>query len=185
MFKRAFCGINTLHACVFIIYIWQLGSFRASTLWFIDLTVASCHIQYTFLSSLHFFFTRKWTKHENTRSAIFLGYENSCRRLWGAQSINTGGASLKTSMRLIGILSFLFSQHPMPYCPELHFSEFSSAVADMKNSVQVKGTSFVSDSTQDLQPNGHYASQAMLFSLTVSICSGWVKAGSSTSRMQG
>lgn len=24
---------------------------------------------------------------------------------------------------------------PIPYCPELHFSEFSSAVADMKNSV--------------------------------------------------
>ncbi|CAH1268766.1 NPEPL1 [Branchiostoma lanceolatum] len=25
--------------------------------------------------------------------------------------------------------------HPLPYCPELHFSEFNSAVADMKNSV--------------------------------------------------
>ncbi|XP_064641058.1 probable aminopeptidase NPEPL1 [Lineus longissimus] len=25
--------------------------------------------------------------------------------------------------------------HPVPYCPEIHFSEFSSAVADMKNSV--------------------------------------------------
>lgn len=24
---------------------------------------------------------------------------------------------------------------PLPYCPELHFSEFTSAVADMKNSV--------------------------------------------------
>lgn len=24
---------------------------------------------------------------------------------------------------------------PIPYCPELHFSEFTSAVADMKNSV--------------------------------------------------
>lgn len=24
---------------------------------------------------------------------------------------------------------------PLPYCPELHFSEFSSALADMKNSV--------------------------------------------------
>ena len=28
-------------------------------------------------------------------------------------------------------------QFPVPYCPELHFSEFSSALADMKNSVQV------------------------------------------------
>ena len=27
--------------------------------------------------------------------------------------------------------------HPMPYCPELHFNEFASAVADMKNSVAV------------------------------------------------
>ena len=26
---------------------------------------------------------------------------------------------------------------PIPYCPELHFSEFNSAVADMKNSVAV------------------------------------------------
>ncbi len=25
--------------------------------------------------------------------------------------------------------------HPLVYCPELHFSEFTSAVADMKNSV--------------------------------------------------
>ena len=27
--------------------------------------------------------------------------------------------------------------HPVPYCPELHFSEFSSCIADMKNSVGV------------------------------------------------
>lgn len=27
-------------------------------------------------------------------------------------------------------------QHPLPYAPELHFQEFSSAVADMKNSVK-------------------------------------------------
>ena len=26
---------------------------------------------------------------------------------------------------------------PLPYCPELHFREFDSAVADMKNSVMV------------------------------------------------
>ena len=26
---------------------------------------------------------------------------------------------------------------PIPFCPEFHFSEFSSAVADMKNSVAV------------------------------------------------
>lgn len=27
--------------------------------------------------------------------------------------------------------------HPLPYSPELHFAEFASAVADMKNSVAV------------------------------------------------
>lgn len=27
--------------------------------------------------------------------------------------------------------------HPLVYCPELHFSEFTSAIADMKNSVAV------------------------------------------------
>lgn len=29
---------------------------------------------------------------------------------------------------------------PIPYCPELHFSEFTSAVADMKNSCAVSAT---------------------------------------------
>ena len=44
-----------LHTRIYI-YIWQFSSFRASMLWFIDLTVASCHIQYTFLSLCQFFF---------------------------------------------------------------------------------------------------------------------------------
>ena len=35
------------------IYIRQLSSFRAPTLWLIDLTVATCHIQDTFLSLCH------------------------------------------------------------------------------------------------------------------------------------
>ena len=34
--------------------------------------------------------------------------------------------------RTCGDLTF-----PLPYCPELHFPEFNSAVADMKNSVAV------------------------------------------------
>ena len=34
--------------------------------------------------------------------------------------------------RTCGDLTF-----PLPYCPELHFSEFNSSVADMKNSVAV------------------------------------------------
>lgn len=41
-----------------------------------------------------------------------------------------------------GILSgdLLF---PIPFAPELHFSEFASAIADMKNSVAVSFTLFV------------------------------------------
>lgn len=31
--------------------------------------------------------------------------------------------------------------HPLVYCPELHFSEFTSAMADMKNSVAVSDQS--------------------------------------------
>ena len=45
---------NALRACVSI-YIRQLSSFRVPTLWFIDLAVATCHIQYTFLSLFRFF----------------------------------------------------------------------------------------------------------------------------------
>ena len=41
--------------CVYI-YIWQLSSiYRAPMSWFIDLTVANCHILYTFLSLYQFF----------------------------------------------------------------------------------------------------------------------------------
>ena len=47
-------SINALHSCVYI-YDWQLSSLRVPTLWFIDLTVATCHIQYTFLSFCQFF----------------------------------------------------------------------------------------------------------------------------------
>ena len=61
-------SINALRARVYI-YIRQLSSFRAPTLWFIDLTVATCHIQYIFWQFP--FFTRKRTKHENTRSPPF------------------------------------------------------------------------------------------------------------------
>ena len=37
--------------------------------------------------------------------------------------------------RTCGDLNF-----PLPYCPELHFREFDSPVADMKNSVMVNQT---------------------------------------------
>ena len=54
-------NILMLYAPVFI-----FTSFRAPTLWFIDLTVTNCHIQYTFLSLCHFFYektdkTRKYS----------------------------------------------------------------------------------------------------------------------------
>lgn len=35
--------------------------------------------------------------------------------------------------------------HPLVYCPELHFSEFTSAVADMKNSVAVSDKALMVD----------------------------------------
>ena len=66
---REALSTNALRACVYI-YIPQLSSFRALTLWFIDLTVAIYLIQYTFLSLCQFF-TRKRTKHDNTRSPPF------------------------------------------------------------------------------------------------------------------
>ena len=65
LFKEALT-INGLRAS-FYVHIRQLSSFKAPTLWFIDLTVATYHmrLQCTFLS-LWFFFTRKRTKHENS-----------------------------------------------------------------------------------------------------------------------
>ena len=53
IFRRTSLSINALCVCVYI-YIRQLSSFRAPMLWFIDLTVATCHIQYTFLSLCQF-----------------------------------------------------------------------------------------------------------------------------------
>ena len=87
-FPHKLLSINALRARVYI-YIRQLSSFRAPTLWFIDLTVATCHTQYTFLSLCQFF-QEKTDKTGNTqKSAIFVWYENGRRRLRGAQSIGT------------------------------------------------------------------------------------------------
>ena len=44
-------SINALRACVYI-YIQQLSSFRALTLWFIDLIVATCQIQETYVKNI-------------------------------------------------------------------------------------------------------------------------------------
>ena len=80
---------HALHACVYI-YIWQLSSFRASMLWFIDLIVATYYIQYTFLSLCQFFSQENIYKIQKyLKATIFVWYENSHRRLLGAQSSNT------------------------------------------------------------------------------------------------
>ena len=50
-------------------------------------------------------FTRKRKKHENTRSAIFVWYENVRRRLLGVQSINTEITSLKSTFVIILVMS--------------------------------------------------------------------------------
>ena len=66
-------SINALHACVYI-YNRQLSSFRTPTLWFIDLNVAICHIQYGFLnlSSIIPIFARENGQNTKNKSAIFV-----------------------------------------------------------------------------------------------------------------
>ena len=44
--------------------------------------------------------------------------------------------------------------HPLVYCPELHFSEFTSAVADMKNSVAVSGRAGMEIPPPSNEPDG-------------------------------
>lgn len=56
--------------------------------------------------------------------------------------------------------------HPLVYCPELHFSEFTSAVADMKNSVAVSDQSKPNNQmAQDKGPKekGHYHNKNKCF----------------------
>ena len=85
-------GINALHACVYSIYIRQLSSFRAPTLWFIGLTVATYHTQYTFPEFTPNFLTRKRTKHENTRTPPF-SYDTYHMKM--AADVNTGAQSIE------------------------------------------------------------------------------------------
>lgn len=49
--------------------------------------------------------------------------------------------------------------HPLVYCPELHFSEFISAVADMKNSVAVSGKIHTHGKTQSRSETGEFKRQ--------------------------
>ena len=50
--------------------------------------------------------------------------------------------------RTCGDLTF-----PLPYCPELHFSEFNSSVADMKNSVAVSISAVILNIVGIEEPN--------------------------------
>ena len=68
--QQTILKINALRARVYI-YIRQLSSFRAPMLWFID-TVATCHIQYTFLSLRQFFSRENEQNTKYSKSAIFV-----------------------------------------------------------------------------------------------------------------
>ena len=57
-------------------------------MWFIHLTVTTCHIQYTFLS-LSFIFTRKRTKYKKEKLEVRRSKNGRRGLLIGAQSINT------------------------------------------------------------------------------------------------
>ena len=80
-FKEAIT-VDALRACIYI-YIRQLSSFGAATLWFIDLFVAYVPDLNTLLSLFHFFPRRTRTKHENTRSLLFsYGMEMAANGYW-------------------------------------------------------------------------------------------------------
>ena len=70
------------------IYIRQISSFRAPTLWFIDLIVTTCHIQYTFLSWFQFFYEKTGKTRKYSKSAIFGLNENGRRRLLGCKALS-------------------------------------------------------------------------------------------------
>ena len=87
-------SINALHIRLYI-YIRQLSSFRAPTLWLIDLAIATCHIQYTFLSLCQLFLRENRQNTKIPEVCLFVCCENDCWRLLGAQSINTERTALR------------------------------------------------------------------------------------------
>ena len=90
------------------IYIRQLGSFRAPTLQFINLTVATCHIQYTFLSLCQFVSRENGQNTKNTRSPPFShDIKMAPDGLLGVQSINTESAPLRPYLHLNSLLPCL------------------------------------------------------------------------------
>ena len=89
---RRTLGINPLRTCVYI-YIRQLSSFRAPMLWLINLTVATCRIQYTFLSLCQFC---SWENGQNT-TILKVRHFRMIRKcpLTVTRRINTERGSLK------------------------------------------------------------------------------------------
>ena len=85
-------SVSMLCTAVFIFTIGSsISSFRVPTLWFIDLPVATCHIQYTFLSFCQFF---SWENEQNTKTlTLCVWYKNGHPLLLGVQSINSEKAS--------------------------------------------------------------------------------------------
>ena len=104
-------SINALPACVYI-YIQQLSSFRAPMLWFINLTVTTCHIQYTseFMSIFH-------ERMDKTRKCSKSAYENGRQQLRiGVQSINTERASTHVGLYSNTLFTNIYKQLYLKYC---------------------------------------------------------------------
>ena len=96
-------------------YIRQLSSFRVPTLWFIDLTVATCHIQNMFLS-LYQLFHKKTDKTTQTYSYFVILYKNDHRWLLGTQSINTERVSLRINFHYT---PYILTKHVIVTGPNL------------------------------------------------------------------
>ena len=89
--KKAHKPLRTLWVGHVTIEYTKLSFFRAPMLWFINLNVATCHIQYTSLSLCHFCLYEKTDK--TRKYAIFVWHENG-RRSQRAQSISSERASV-------------------------------------------------------------------------------------------
>nr|AMO02523.1 aminopeptidase NPEPL1 [Tityus serrulatus] len=74
--------------------------------------------------------------------ATLTGAQGTCTGKYHA-AILTNAESWEKACTIAGQMSGDLL-HPIPYCPELHFSEFSSSVADMKNSVADRGNAQLS-----------------------------------------
>ena len=89
-YSNYFKDLSVLMLCtpVFILTsTWQLSCFRVPILWFINLTVATCHIQYHPLSLCQFV-SRENRQNTKILGLPFVWFENSHQCLLGVQSTN-------------------------------------------------------------------------------------------------